>query len=358
MLRENKALADILLNMKPFVHPTFSAFTRAFEDLIRAQALHVFHGNPDISDEFGKSSSIDALIAKLKARNPRRFRHLINANLRRIIPGALPFSPLGDAIFSFVNFVIAHERLPRSQLVIHDVLYRVKTSGELSDPLRVFVTDKEWGKIFVSGTVGEEYVIPTLAVLKSAEDIDRFTVPEACAIKPTNQSGPKLLVDGRSAVDKDQMKSWLEGNHYFVSREANYKPLTTKIIAEVLMVGFYEVRVFCVWGLPRLIQISRRDSRSPTGRTSDFFSSEFLHLAVTPLNTPNSFEKLEKPRLFGEILRLSSELARRFNFIRVDFYTDDKVIKVGELTHCDRGGLGRYREPDADQTLSDCLFRF
>ena len=50
------------------------------------------------------------------------------------------------------------------------------------------------------------------------------------------------------------------------------------------------------------------------------------------------------------------KLSQHFNFIRVDFYTDDKIVKVGEITNCDNAGLNTYLPKGADVMFSKLLF--
>lgn len=343
--------------MTPFKHPLFSKFRARFEDLLRDEVRATSDNRTASEDRLIGTYSVDSLINAVNAVNPKAVGRLLNATLANTLGTRLPYNMLGDAIYSFGSFVLKNGRQPGCEHLLFDVLYHMKTSGELSTPLRVFVSDKEFGKIYISGLVGSEFVIPTFAILSSEADVNSYTFPPHCAVKPTNQSGSVILASDHGRIDTAAINSWFGKNLYFLTREANYKPLSSKVIVEELLIGFYEVKVFCILGVPRIVQISRKDSRSPTGRTTDFFSRDFIHLPVTSLRTPNSTDALRPPRLLKDILCLSEELSRRFNFIRVDFYTNDKTIKVGELTSCDRAGRGRYRERNAEKVLSDCLFR-
>ena len=74
-------------------------------------------------------------------------RFLINS-LRLILHTILPKNRFGDKIYSFINFVINHRgRFPRNRMLFNDCMYKIKTSNEMIDPLRVFITDKEFVKM-------------------------------------------------------------------------------------------------------------------------------------------------------------------------------------------------------------------
>jgi hypothetical protein len=61
----------------------------------------------------------------------------------------LPYNKAGDNLFHRVLCYRKHGRFPSRELLWNDMWYRVKTSGEIEDPLRRFVSDKEYVKQFV-----------------------------------------------------------------------------------------------------------------------------------------------------------------------------------------------------------------
>ena len=65
----------------------------------------------------------------------------------RTLIRVVPKSRLGDRLLSYFDFVIRHKRPPCDSLTFSDLLYRIKTSDEILDPLRVFVSDKEFVKL-------------------------------------------------------------------------------------------------------------------------------------------------------------------------------------------------------------------
>ena len=74
-------------------------------------------------------------------------RFLINS-LRTVLNVILPKNKLGDKIYSFFNFIVNHRgRFPRNRMLFNDYMYKLKISDEISNPLRVFITDKEFAKI-------------------------------------------------------------------------------------------------------------------------------------------------------------------------------------------------------------------
>jgi len=70
--------------------------------------------------------------------------------LLQCIPNNRPF----DHFVAFITFLRLHRRLPTNKLLFNDVLYRIKTTDKIIDPLRVFVSDKEFVKLYVKAVAG------------------------------------------------------------------------------------------------------------------------------------------------------------------------------------------------------------
>ncbi len=90
------------------------------------------------------------------------FEYLLGSKVERIVRreveklAALPIGELFDKYWSYRQFRLVHGRKPSpDSMRFNDYLYRMKTSRTLDHPLRVFVTDKEYGKLFVKAVVGD-----------------------------------------------------------------------------------------------------------------------------------------------------------------------------------------------------------
>ena len=164
---------------------------------------------------------------------------------------SLPESRAGDRMVSLIQFVRFHKRLPNKSMSYNDVLHRIKTSDDILDPLRVFVTDKEFLKLYVRAVVGDAYVVPTLDVIKSKAAVDAYEFPAQCCIKATHTSGCVILRKQGEPVDRALIKSWFDINYYRTGREANYKLLKPKVIVEPILFGNWNLqdyKIFCLNG--------------------------------------------------------------------------------------------------------------
>lgn len=267
----------------------------------------------------------------------------------------IPYSFTGDNFFTFLRFIQDHGRLPTQQLKFNDYLYRLKTSGEASNPLRIFVTDKEFAKLFVRGVNGDECVVPTIDVLRSPEEVVGYDFPPQCCIKPTHLSGPIIFRRHGEPLDIDKIVSWFSLSHYRNGREANYRTLKPKVIIEPILFdndNLRDYKIFCYKGEPKLIQV---DVNRYIRHERKFYDRNWQELPFT-LNLPLYHGTIEKPNNLDDMLRVARELGKYFEFIRVDLYTNNTRIYVGELTSFPGNIEGDFIPLSSEEQASSILF--
>ncbi len=267
----------------------------------------------------------------------------------------LPRNRFGDDIAAFLSFVATHRRLPRDRRYFNDVLYRMKTSDELYDPLRVFTSDKELVKLYVRAIVGEKYNVPTIAVLRSPEEVDRYDFPARCCIKPTQASGPVIVRIAGEPIDRATIKRWFALDHYRKTREANYRGLRPKVIVEPVIFGGADLRdykLFCVNSSLKMLQVDLErhieHKRAVFDRNWNAQDYDLAH--------PRPDMVPERPANFAEMIEVAEKLAVGFDFIRVDLYTDGQTCLVGELTHCHGGACEIFTPVSAEGKAGELLF--
>jgi hypothetical protein len=267
----------------------------------------------------------------------------------------VPRNSRGDQFIGFINFVIRHKRLPTNKLIFNDVLYQIKTTSEIYNPLRSFISDKEFVKVYVKAIVGDQYNVPTIDVIRSEDEVDSYIFPENCCIKPTQASGRVILRKNASSLDKAEIRSWFHINHYNAGREANYKHLLPKIIIEPLIFNNSNVedyKFFCYQGKPKLIQV---DIDRYIHHTRKFFDLNWKELDFSIIY-PKSNKPLLKPKNLDEMLFVAGELSKAFTMIRVDLYSDGKIIFVGELTNVSENAEGKFIPKSAELEVSGTFF--
>jgi hypothetical protein len=275
--------------------------------------------------------------------------------VRDVCGFVLPAGQFGDRVYAWCHFVMRLNRLPSRRMLFNDVLYRLRVGGGLEDPLRVFVSDKEHVKTFVDERLGPGHAVPTIAILRSEQEIDACEFPARCCIKPTHMSGRVLLRLADEPVDTGLLRRWLRTSYYARSRQANYRHLAAKILVEPILfddTNLADYKFFCYRGQPRLIQV---DFDRATAHSRLLFDTQWNPLDYG-LGYPIAKQSVPRPASLPGMLDAAARLSAEFDFIRVDFYTDGARYYVGEITNCHAAGAQHFIPPQAEESASRLLF--
>jgi hypothetical protein len=269
----------------------------------------------------------------------------------------VPETTWGDAIIAFKKFVVRHRRFPsRHKMWINDCVYRLKTSDEVMDPLRVFVSDKEFVKHYVTAKVGGQHNIPTLHVLHHPDEVAGFDFPDECCIKPTHASGAVIIRRDGEPIDREIIAKWFDLNFYTRGRERNYKYLKPKVIIEPLIFGAtdpVDYKYFCYNGVPKLMQVDfdRSANHARVICDCDWMPQDFS------IRYPVSTKAYPKPQNLDQMTSIAAALSRDFTgLIRVDLYSDGNQVLVGELTNTPGNAGSIFFPRSSEATASKIIF--
>ena len=235
-------------------------------------------------------------------------------------------------------------------------------------PEYTVMVDKYAVKDYVAEKIGKEYIIPTLGVWDSPDDIDWDCLPQKFVLKTTHGGGgsgvvickDKVTFDKADAIAK--LKKSLNRCIYNSLREWPYKNIRKKIIAEVYLENttqssgefdLKDYKFFCFNGKPEFCQVI-------SGRTKnmcvDFYDMYWEHQPFhEPKDYPFSVAGHSKPFCFEEMSRLASELSNGLSFLRVDFYEIGNQIYFGELTFFPTSGYGGFEPKEWDYKFGEMV---
>ena len=228
-------------------------------------------------------------------------------------------------------------------------------------PIYTTMVDKYAVKKHVADLIGEEYIIPTLGVWDSFDEIDFDSLPDQFVLKCTHDSGGLVICRDKSQLDKGAAKRKIDAsmkrNYYWSGREWPYKDVKPQIIAEKYMQdGQTSVlpvyKVFNFGGEPRLIQVIQND-KTPQ-ESIDYFDPQWNQLDLRQ-NFPNSEEPLTEPAQLKEILSLARILCGGLPFIRTDFYTINGKVYFSEFTFYSDCGFAAFHPQQWDRTLGEWI---
>ena len=102
----------------------------------------------------------------------------------------IPKTKFGDLLYHYLTFIFTHWRIPRSgSHLFNDLLFFLKVGDELELEERKLISDKEMVKQYIASSVGKKYIVPTIKILETEEEIANYEFPANCCIKPTHASG-------------------------------------------------------------------------------------------------------------------------------------------------------------------------
>lgn len=199
------------------------------------------------------------------------------------------------------------------------------------NPLYTTLVDKYRVKQWVAEKIGEQYVIPTLTVYNSVEEIDLNKLPNQFVLKCNHDSGSVVVCRDKSSFDLEATKAKLgkalKHNFYWDAREWPYKNVKRCVFAEQFMKD----------------STMKEDVLDHT----KFFKVDFnlfkwhkrklydTHWSCIETNIHQSAEQessYDKSKALDEMLGLSKRLGERFKQVQVGYYIIDDRVIFGELS--------------------------
>lgn len=230
-------------------------------------------------------------------------------------------------------------------------------------PIYSTMVDKYEAKKYVADLIGEEYIIPTLGVWDSFDEIDFDKLPQQFVLKCTHDSGGLIVVKDKAKLDKEaarkQFQVALKRNPYPVTREWPYKNVKPRIIAETYMEDstthdLRDYKIFAFDGVARALFVAtERDSETEETKF-DFFDMEYNHLPFTN-GHPNAKVYPAKPKTFDTMKALAEKLSVGVPQLRVDFYEVNGKVYFGELTFFHWSGMVPFEPAEWDERFGSWI---
>lgn len=241
--------------------------------------------------------------------------------------------------------LIIHRRLPYSKSDrFNDILFMIKSRRKyFTDPKRIFVTDKIFAKMYISAKIGEQYIVPTLL------EIDNISALNDClgtdfgsdvVIKPSHSCGKILIRRRIEETDRNILASWLRECYFDHSLEYYYRSLKPRILVEPLIFGEMDpndYKFFCKKGRVVMIQVDVDRHSNHVRALYDRGWSKHNFSIGYPFNQA----KIDPPENLAKMIEVAESVSDDFDYLRVDMYSNNLEVKIGELTNCHGNALER-----------------
>lgn len=233
-------------------------------------------------------------------------------------------------------------------------------------PEYTMMVDKYAVKDYVAKRIGSEFVIPTLGIWSTIEEIDFDKLPNQFVLKTTHGGGScgvvickdKATFDKKRAIEK--LNKSLSSDIYIGYREWPYKDVSRKVIAEVFLEDekhedLVDYKFFCFNGEPKLCQVI---SDRRTEEKIDFYNMDWRRVeGLVGLNPSvcNSTDSTSCPCSFDQMKKIATTLSKGIPFVRVDLYEINGRCYFGEITFFPAGAMGIFRPNEWNEIIGNYI---
>ena len=237
-------------------------------------------------------------------------------------------------------------------------------------PIYTTMVDKLSAKQFVADRIGDKYLITTLGVWESFNQIDFKSLPRQFVLKCTHDSGGIVICRDKANLDIDNAKQKIERslgrNYYYRYREWPYKDVHPLIIAEEYMEeqGAAELssepvlndyKLQCFDG--KFDNIFVAEGRfSERGVRYHYFDRDWNYIPYCPyVDIDLSALQMLRPKNYEEMIEVAEKLSAGLPELRVDLYEINGRVYFGEMTFYSQSGFDTDITPEADRILGSKL---
>ena len=216
-------------------------------------------------------------------------------------------------------------------------------------------TDKYEVRSYVEKTIGWRFLVENFGVWDDPGEISFDKLPRQYVLKATHGSGWNIIVRNGQHVDATKivpkLKGFLKENYYTYGREKNYRFIKPRIVCEEFIEGasgrsIVDFKVFCFGGRAKFYSVTYFENGKQHFNIFD--------LSDGRLEIKDRYEKVDcasLPSNIDDIVGLAQQLAKPFDFVRVDFYIAKQGIFFSELTFHSGGGIRPIEPMEYDYKL-------
>ena len=287
-------------------------------------------------------------------------RGRMSMSVKKLIRNATMILP--DSLYIRLKYFYNFKKFPnlKNPKTFNEKLQWLKLHDR--NPEYTKMVDKYEVRKYIADKVGEEYLIPLLGVWDSADDVDFDSLPNQFVLKCNHNSGTGMVIcKDKSSLDidatREKLRQGLKEKYFYSGREWPYKNVKPRIIAEKYMVDesgieLKDYKIFCFNGEPEYVEVDLNRHIEHKLNPYDF--------DWNPLNFCDSSKNdysadIKRPEKIEEMRKIAKKLADGIDYIRVDFYSINSKIYIGELTFYPGSGFIKFEPIEIDLKYGQLL---
>lgn len=232
----------------------------------------------------------------------------------------------------------------KNPITINDKINWIKIHPTL---LKVKCSDKILVHNYSKQILGKDICIPILKVYNTTNDIIWDDLPNKFVLKCNHGCGYNIIVKDKYLLNKtkaiSKLNNWVNTNFAFkAGYEMQYDKIQHRIYAEKYMGDISDYKFWCFNGEPMFWVYSLGNN----GGLTEHLNFYDMNNKLTTLNNeihpsdPSIIPII--PDNFNDMVEIAKKLSKPFDFVRVDLYSIDNIIYLGELTFTPSGGWMRF----------------
>lgn len=204
------------------------------------------------------------------------------------------------------------------------------------------------------------HVAKTLKVIdNNNENLKLKELPSTCIIKSNNGSNDLIIIKNskiETMTSKGKKytnyKEWKTNaiktfNKYIEVHYQYIKPVI--FVEEYLGDNLIDYKFYCFLGEIKFIHV---DSNRFGNHIQKFYDTNFKHMPeLRKKNSVSNNGTFTKPKNFNKMKKIVNELAKNFEFARIDLYNIDGKIFFGEVTFTPDAGRKPFYPPSNDMKI-------
>lgn len=223
---------------------------------------------------------------------------------------------------------------------------------------------REW----LAERFGNDYLIPLIFHTDNWKEINTENIKEfPCIIKANHTSGDYMILRDAAKIDWKSVQRechwWLHRNYYQTSQEWQYKNIKRQIVVEKLLQTKEgkipnDYKLHYINGKLEFVYVSV-DREGANKR--NIYDRDWNPLPFSWVKKAKSAQggirgkEIPAPPTFDTMVRIGTEIAKMFKYVRVDFYDVDGHLYFGEITLHHGSGFDVFVPDEYDYTYGQKL---
>ena len=211
--------------------------------------------------------------------------------------------------------------------------------------------------------LGKDICVPIIEVYNSPDDINFSKLPNEFVLKCNHGYNFNILCKDKTKLSESEcianIKKWLNTPFGESNIQPHYLGINRKCYAEKMLHNdekeeVTDYKFVCFNGKPTYLQIL--NDRHTKNFHLNYYDMNGNFVNICRSDVPCDPSKLDvMPVNFNLMKKYAAKLSEDFRFVRVDFYEENGIVYLGELTFTPATGYIKWTDSNIDKMFGDMI---